>query len=336
MRPDVRKTLLLAGLIVGAFATSAMGLPQGVRILAPADVLAERTQSGEDGTLFLEDEWGILRRFVTSTADPLIANPGDGEFHPVEVDPVVQALEGADERFTSRIAFDAYILPYPVAYPLTSWADGRAIYLSPGVRQFSERQIHYLVSHEVGHLIHRQYLPDEDSAGWMLFRQIRGIQDSTRYNEEAIHRDRPHEIFAEDFRYLFGSRIGRTPDGIENADLPSPDQVPGLRDFFLNLIGLPAETMLAAGANAYPNPCRSGVALRFQIASGTDAAAIEIYDVTGRSVRRIERPTVADDGTITLDWTGFDEGNEKLSAGVYFCRVLAGAASRTIPFRFIP
>ncbi len=335
MRSSVRRPLLLVGLILGISAAPAPGLPLGIRILAPEDVLAERTRTDAAGALCLVDEWGMLRPFVTSPTDPLIANPGDGAFHPVALDAALAALEGADVRFTSRLAFETYLLPYPVVSPLTSWADGRAIYLSPGVRKLSDRQIHYLVSHELGHLIHRTYLPDEDVAGWAEYREIRGIQDTARFHEDAVHRDRPHEIFAEDFRYFFGARIESVPDAIENSDLPAPDRIPGLRDYFLRLIGAPVEATMAA-AIAYPNPCRDCGTLRFRLTPSVEATAIELFDVTGRSVRRFEPLRPEADGTISLDWGGLGAQDRTLPAGVYFCRIEAGTATRTVSVRLLP
>ena len=49
--------------------------------------------------------------------------------------------------------------------------------------------------------------------------------------------NRPHEIFAEDFRALFGGPTANYSGTIENPGLVHPGAVPGLAAFFLNLTG---------------------------------------------------------------------------------------------------
>jgi hypothetical protein len=308
-----------------------MGLPLGVRILDPEQVLRDRTQTGRDGILYLQDQQGTLRRFVTSMDDPIIVNPGDGRFHPAS-SPVVQtAVETADPRFMNRIGFDVYILPYPVADPFGSWADGEAIYLSPGVRDLSDRQVEFLISHEAGHLVHRTFLPDSDREGWARYRWIRGIEDTTRFHPGAIHRDRPHEIFAEDFRALFGSLQGPDADAIENPDLAAPDQVPGLREFLLGLIGETDSTPAFAVA-LYPNPITAGELLHIALPNGT-APTVTVYDVQGRSVRSLSGLRPMGDGTFATLWDGKDDAGRRMARGAYYCLLRDGATTKRIPIR---
>jgi hypothetical protein len=324
---------LLAGLAVGLFATVAAGLPLGIRVLEPEQVLRDRSQVGRDGILYFQDQQGTLRRFVTSIDDPAIVNQGDGLFHPAPAPFVLDAIESADTRFLTRIRFDVFILPYPVADPLGSWADGGAIYLSPGVRALSDRQVDFLISHETGHLVHRTFLPDSDQNGWALYRAIRGIEDTTRYNAGSVHRDRPHEIFAEDFRTLFGSNKGAGADAIENPDLLDPFLVPGLREFFLGLIGETiAEPVLAAFA--YPNPIAAGEVLSLALPNAT-APQLEIFDVQGRSIRALNGLQPKGDGSYALLWDGKDDAGRTIPHGAYYCLVRDGAARTRIPVRFI-
>ena len=289
-------------------------------------------QGGTESSI-LQDEQGTLRRFVTSIDDPIIVNPGDGRFHPASSPVVEAAIETADARFMNRIRFDVYILPYPVEDPFGSWADGGAIYLSPGVRALSDRQVEFLLSHESGHLVHRSFLPDSDREGWARYRWIRGIEDTTRFQAGAIHRDRPHEIFAEDFRVLFGSLQGGDADAIENPDLAAPDQVPGLREFFLALIG-ESGSVPALAATVYPNPISAGEVLHLALPSGA-APVVTIYDVQGRDVRSLSELRPMGDGTFATLWDGRDDAGRRISRGAYYCLVRDGATTARIPIRLV-
>ncbi len=152
-------SLLIAVLAIAGFVGSARALPAGISILDSERVLSEKSRTLNDGLLYLADEEGALRRFVTSTTDPLVLNPGDGQFHPLPSRLVESALEGVDHRFLERLGFGVYILPYPVAEPMSSWTGEHTIYLSPGVYAMGGQQADFVVSHEVGHLIHRAFLP---------------------------------------------------------------------------------------------------------------------------------------------------------------------------------
>jgi hypothetical protein len=330
---NIRRCLIqiVAGLVVGLCFKTAQGLPLGVNVLEPEQVLSDRTQEAQDGTLYFQDQQGDLRRFVTSIHDPIIVNQGDGLFHPAAAPLVRAAIEAADGRFLNRVRFNVYILPYPVADPLGSWADGEAIYISPGVRELADRQVEFLISHEAGHLIHRTFLPDGDRDGWARYRRIRGIEDTTRFNARAIHRDRPREIFAEDFRVLFGSLPASDADAIENPDLLAPDQVPGLREFFLGLIG-ETESVPALVAMVYPNPLAAGDLMHLALPTG-DAPRIAIHDVQGRLVRTLKMLRPMGDGTFAVEWDGLDDGGRALPRGAYYCLVRDGATTSRIAIR---
>lgn len=94
--------------------------------------------------------------------------------------------------------------------------------------------IEQAVIHELGHiLVFHTMTPDR----WKVYRSLRGLGD--RYLESAPWEQRPSEIIAEDFAFLFGTgrathrpwRMGR---------LPEPQTVEGLREFFLRLVDDPA------------------------------------------------------------------------------------------------
>jgi hypothetical protein len=78
---------------------------------------------------------------------------------------------------------------------------------------------------------------------------------------------------------------------------------------------------LAAVWGPAPNPFDSRVVFRYESAS-RGAIRLEIFDVTGRLVRRILGPDHGP-GTHTLPWDGHDAHGRRQPAGVYFYRLTA-------------
>jgi hypothetical protein len=77
-------------------------------------------------------------------------------------------------------------------------------------------------------------------------------------------------------------------------------------------------------ASAAPNPFRESV--RFQFADPDDAAGapvVSIHDVRGRTLRRLD----AAGGDLV--WDGRDAKGAPVPAGVYFYRIVQGAAEAT-------
>jgi hypothetical protein len=313
---------LLAALSVGAASSEAAGLPAGIRIVEPEQVLQDFATEASDGTLYLLDADGVHRRFVTSIDDPIIRNPGDGRFHPLSYGEIEEALLSVDRTFLGELEFEVYLLPYPVADPLTSWASGRTIYLSPGVVSLSLPQVHQLVSHELGHIVHQRFLPDSDPEGWDTYRTIRGITDTARFCDACAHRDRPHEIFAEDFRVLFGGSLARYDGSIENADLTSPEELPDVHAFFLGLIGGAAPLALSdTDPRLAPNPVRPGQTLRVDVPQLAGGIVMHFYDASGREVRVLRDLRERGTGLYEAIWDGLDEQGRPLARGVYYGRI---------------
>src|SRR5262249_62035489 len=98
---------------------------------------------------------------------------------------------------------DALLLPSPRRTRLESAAVDGPVLLSPGVRPLSPQQQHAEFVDELGHVVQRAWMPDSNAGDWGAYRALRGITDASVYSATAIHADRPHEIFAEDFRALF-------------------------------------------------------------------------------------------------------------------------------------
>lgn len=310
--------LLALGVVAAAPAAA------GATVFSAHEVLARWTIEAGDALYFTSPE-GPRWELITDINDPEIGNRGEGRFFPVETEHVERAL-AAIEFPIEAMQFDVVVLPFPRRGLLPSSAGRRTIYLSPGVVPVSEERVHALVAHELGHLVHRAFLPDEDGAGWIRYRSVRSIEDSRIYHHGAAHRDRPREILAEDFRFLFGGALANYAGGIENPDLPLPDRVDGLEAFFLELPERdPSAPRPVRPLKLSPNPSPGGrVALTFSSDASvpTGPLTLSVFDLAGRLVDR--RPI---DGGNAPTWDGVTAHGTAARSGVYFLRVTGDGAS---------
>lgn len=305
-----------------------------VRVHNVDEVIATRTVRVLTGDLLFRESSGALVRLITSIDDPAITNRGDGTFHPVSQTQVENALSVIPVGFLGALDVDVYLLPFPRATCLRSSADDRAIYLSPGVVGTSlgtEQQT--LLTHEVGHLVHRRFLPDADTAGWTRLLALHGVDTDPRYRADAAHAFRPHEVFAEDFRVLFGSDLAKGDGRVENAELGDPRSVWGLRSFFLRLADLDDPAGVAdlvpfgPAFTVYPNPLPPGANL-FLAQAGAAAPRLALLDLSGR---RVSEPRVS--RAASGDWE-VDLAAQRLSAGAYWL-ALADGRSTAVPVRIL-
>jgi len=283
----------------------------------------DRCHSDADGRLWLALPGGAEFELVTSPADPAIANPGDGAFHPFDAS-IVRAAVAAVRFPLAAIAADVWILPYPRRAGLESAGGARLVLLAPGVRPLDPERQHSELVHELGHVVQRALAPD-GSPVWADYRARRGITDEATYSAAGAHAYRPHEIFAEDFRALFGDAQATYSGTIENPSLAAPAAVPDLARFMLALAGTsPAATGSAASLAASPNPARGPVAFR---RVGTAAAPLDLFDAAGRRVRTLE-PEVAG-GVVRWTWDGRDAAGRAPAPGVVYARVRGEADAST-------
>lgn len=286
LRSAVRCLILLSLLATrGALAASFLPAAPGIEVISAEEVMGEHVSHGEAGELVFHDAEGGSTRLISDIGDPEIVNRGDGAFHPADLAMVLSALEAIDPAFLRDLQVKVYVLPYPRAGLLSSSASDAAIYISPGVRPLREFHVHFLVAHEIGHAVHRRYLPDERTAAWREYQAIRGAADTAIYHPHAAHAFRPRELFAEDFRVLFGGSIARGDGTVENRALLGPEQVEGLREWFSDLIG-PRAALAQLGVRVSPNPVRSDGAIAFaDLPAGMigGPVEVEIIDALGRS-----------------------------------------------------
>ncbi len=319
---NLGRGLVLIGLLV-AFASvalardvaSATGLRATIHL--PEDIASEYLVRDGDrlwlrhpavGDLELAAEAPDRRDLVTPSADAVAA-----------------ALSGV-QGFRADIHVDVFILPaFPREVP-SSFALRDAIFLAPAFGEQAAEVLAYTVVHELGHVLTWAAI-DGRPARWQAYRDQRGlaVQDDPA---SLPHADRHREILAEDFRALFGGPLATASGTIENADLPHPDQVDGLRDL---LVGFLAAAAGAADrqrpSSVYPNPCRDQARVELVLSDGAAKAGparplLEIYDVRGRLVRRLTDGAVAN-GRATVTWDGRGRDGRRLPGGIYLYRVTA-------------
>ncbi|MCE9627013.1 MAG: hypothetical protein K8R56_03745 [Candidatus Eisenbacteria bacterium] len=297
----------------------------GVVVHDAAETLRDFCRT-ENGQLVLVLPGGSRWELVTSTTDAAISNPGDGAFHPYETAEVEAAL--AAVNFPLRgISAEVFILPYPRRASLESAAGPGLILLSPGVRKLSREHQHSEFVHELGHVIQYAIMPDTDAQAWDTYMGLRGL-DASAHQAGSPHADRPHEIWAEDFRALFGGAAATQNGTIENADLAYPTQVAGLDQFMQTV---------AANAAAHINtslvaaPLGHGAVTFSRI--GQRAAVLDVFDAQGRRVASVE-PTVGENAII-WNWNGTTAAGTPVASGVLFARArdAQGGATRVTVVR---
>lgn len=283
------------------------------------------TQAGAAQALQFVDPAGRAWDLVTDINDPIILNHGSGAFHAASADEVKNAFDALSRDGVGDLTVDVYLLPFPRRALLASSADERGIYVSPGVWPYSVAQLHALVIHELGHTYQYKFLPDSDGEGWAQYRDLRGISDQATYNNSAAHRNRPHEIFAEDFRVLFGGTLANYSQSIENPALAYSADVPGLGSFMAGLASRQASAGEDFALVSSPNPFNPLTTIRFTLPAGNHEVALTIVDANGRLVRRLVQDRL-EAGSYEYRWDGRDDSDGRAASGVYFARLAAGAA----------
>ena len=81
-------------------------------------------------------------------------------------------------------------------------------------------------------------------------------------------------------------------------------------------VGVPENPMVLAFAEPWPNPARSSVQLSYSLPQAGETQT-RVFDVTGRSVRILERGWHAA-GQVPMAWDLKDEHGDRVPTGVYF------------------
>jgi hypothetical protein len=314
-----------------------LGNGSTVTIYTPEMILSEMTSRDESGNLVFYPAGGGHYHLIEDVSSPLIVNKGAGEFFPMSEEEVVGALREIDVEGRHLVMdLDIYILPMPRLNYMSSTSIGSRIFLSPGVWEITAATVASVVTHEFGHCYQNRYMPYYDGAVWDVYLGLRGILDDPRYTESAIHMNRPSEIFAEDFRVLFGGELAVNSDMIENPNLAHPSEVEGLELFMAALSGesvaqaTPAGGKLISSVGNYPNPFNPVTTIRVEFSSDLAAgeASVRIYSADGSLVKDLWSGTISQ-GSFERTWDGMNDEGMKVASGLYFYRVTAGSDSRT-------
>ncbi|GEM_PF-1084123 len=299
------------------------------RIL-PASYLESRTiynQSG--GRIDMGD--GRYMDVITNIEDPAIYNKGDGSFHPFDMNLVLGALGGIDLPGV-KLDITVYLLPYPRKNILMSSSSSTEMFLSPHVMEVTGESASYIVAHETGHVFQYMYMPWASVLRWADYKNLRGISDETVFSSVSSHAYRPGEIFAEDFRVLFGGKQAASGGQVENPELPSPLYVAGLKDFFIDLAASPVAMLEIAGVSNYPNPfnpqTRVNVALSPDFIGRGEKVSVRIYDARGALIKELYSG-LPDGSNVNVPWDGTNSRGEMVASSTYLCVVKAGRATAT-------
>ncbi|MDD3643371.1 MAG: FlgD immunoglobulin-like domain containing protein [Candidatus Krumholzibacteria bacterium] len=308
-----------------------------VRVYLPGEILEKLTWRDDEGRLIFRPEGGGAQYIlIESVDDPCIANRGDGEFFPMDEETVLDALRDIDvDGRTLAMEIDIYLLPLPRRSALYSSASAGRIFLSPGTRPISAEVTAWTVTHEFGHCFQHRYLPLAETALWAEYLGLRGILDDPAFSESAAHMYRPTEVFAEDFRALFGGEASCYSGTIENTALVHPAEVAGLGDWIAMLAAdalaqVSPGTTAALAASNYPNPFNPVTTISAVLGADDRPRPVDvrIYAADGSIVRRLYSGTAAG-REFSVAWDGRRDGGGAAASGVYFYRISSQGSSFT-------
>lgn len=295
-----------------------------------ADAVIGRSTPIDATTIRFVSEGG---RSLTLGLDPRcmeINNPIAGDrFHPLDEELARRILSQMVAMPPSAMEVTIYLLPGLPTVEMSSFCSGAEVFIAAGLADWPEAVAASTLTHEIGHAVQHLGLPGRRGPGWERYLELRGLTDTSIYSEQAAHYQRPAEIFAEDFRVLFGGEPATVSGTQENPDLPSPETVDGLREFFLQVMAL-QWLSFQGGITAHnvPNPFNPSTVILLDLAEEAVLAGgqvqVVVFDARGRLVRRFE--PVAVSPQIQLHWEGRDDAGRPVASGRYVYRARVGAS----------
>lgn len=188
----------------------------------------------EEDKLFLDKTWYDYKFEVKSGT-----SSGSLKMQQVDAGEYAQALQQVSIPLDNIGSYQVYFLDrrlkdYTTAQAL-SFPDGSVVVFGT-YYPLAQAKVHQLAVHELGHQVDFALMTP---ARWEEYRRLRGLTDSQKYdNASPVYENRPQEIFAEDFRLLFGGEQARRIPHL-NKFLPHPAEVQGLQEFMLKLVTAP-------------------------------------------------------------------------------------------------
>lgn len=287
----------------------------------------------------LEDD-GRRLRFTTAGGRELslllhpgpdeILNPSfDGRLHPFSGEQVQTALAEMRPLVGPDLGVRIYCLPGLPEGVESSFCVGDEVFLSPAVAPAAVEVVASTVVHEIGHALQHARLPASAERGWELYRRLRGLRSDV-HHDSAEHRNRPREIFAEDFRRLYGGPRANYSGSHENHDLADPAEVEGVVAFFGGVVaGAYSVDRPIARVSNHPNPFNPRttieVRLRPEMVALGGSVRVDVFDLRGRRVRSLGTLPMAE--VVRVGWDGSDERGRPVASGRYSYRVRLGGES---------
>jgi hypothetical protein len=291
------------------------------RIYTPEELLASYIDTV--GTrIFLDHPATGRVELVTGPDDPRVVRE-TVRFYPFDAELVRDAL-AAMHGFETDVRTEVFILPLLPLPATGSYSEGHAIVLAPGFGPVPAATVHYITTHEMGHVLTVAFL-DGSPSRWSSYLTLRGLAAVTA-DAGLPHRERPREILAEDIRHLFGGPLATYNGTIENARLPLPENVPGLAELLATFFGqTPVTHVRLIASRPYPNPCNPATTIRMELPADfsplqASETVLRVYDVRGRLIRAI-RGGDAVDGAVVVHWDGSDERGSPAASGHYLYRL---------------
>lgn len=179
----------------------------------------------------LKEDWYGSRFYLNTTS-----SINQLAIRPVNLTTYREALDEVSLPTERVTQYHIYILPYMLqdnagVQALTFKNDTTVVFANSW--ELTEKATHKLAVHELGHQVDFQLMT---TGLWDKYKKIRELQDSKFGNYSKEHKNRPQEIFAEDFRIICGGKLAAEKPH-ENDELKAPRDVPGLQEFFAGLTG---------------------------------------------------------------------------------------------------
>ena len=97
--------------------------------------------------------------------------------------------------------------------------------------------------------------------------------------------------------------------------------------FTVTQTGINLEPSRVFKLSANPNPFHSIAAITFEL-NESGVVSLQVFDLTGRMINSlVDQEMTA--GAYTIQWEGFSQNGEKVSAGLYLCRIESGGVIET-------
>ncbi len=248
-------------------------------------------------------------------AYPWALEQAKGPIFPMDEDEVIDAIKQINFPL-DRVIADVLILPLIRIEIRRSSTEGSLVFLSPGTSPYSREHIHYTTVHEIGHVVQHLLMPGEAKHLWKEYLGLRGLEE----NADNIPPKVLRELFAEDFRMLFGGDLARFNGVSAMKDFESPEKVPGLVEFMLKL----SDRGFSGPINVSPNPFSDVVSFDFDHWN-LGETRLKIFDAQGRFVTEIGLDPIFKG---RASWNGNSSSGEEVAPGVYF--VVLDAPNRSL------